>query len=313
MLTLNSKMDIKKINEKLKAFVCKFREWQQRPYQVKGLSEEEHVCATCNTQYKGNFCPCCGQSAKVGRYSVKNTFLLFLEVWGLGNRSMFRTLRDLILRPGYMIRDYLGGMQMAYFPPFKLFFLSFMLSVLVSTGFNIKGENNLQQTVSSFQKDMWEDEDDEAPTKVEDPEQEAKLKELLIKYIKPSLDKTILWVYNHPNFATLLWLLIFSTPLYLLFRHCPNKPDLRFSEFFVTMVYTTTVMNLIETVDEFFRLESTTLSLCSYAYSLIPLKQFSGYSLKRTLFNLVLSLMIIGVTAIALLILVIVGFYHYFS
>ena len=50
-------------------------------------------------------------------------FLNFLDVWGLGNRGMFRTIRDLVLRPGYMIRDYLKGMQMAYFPPFNMFFL----------------------------------------------------------------------------------------------------------------------------------------------------------------------------------------------
>ena len=53
---------------------------------------------------------------------------LFLDVWGMGNRGMFRTLRDLILRPGYLIRDYISGMQMAYFPPFKLLFLLTALS-----------------------------------------------------------------------------------------------------------------------------------------------------------------------------------------
>ena len=67
--------------------------------------------------------------------------LNFLDVWGLGNRGMFRTIRDLLLRPGYMIRDYLSGMQMAYFPPFKLFFLLAALSILVTSGINIKGKN----------------------------------------------------------------------------------------------------------------------------------------------------------------------------
>ena len=33
---------------------------------------------------------------------------------------MFRTIRDLFWRPGYMIRDYLGGHHLSYFPPFKM-------------------------------------------------------------------------------------------------------------------------------------------------------------------------------------------------
>ena len=114
-----------------------FRKWQERPYEVAPMSEERHCCMTCGTEFQGNCCPRCGQSSRIGRYSFKKAFLLFLDVWGIGNRSMFRTLRDLIFRPGYMIRDYLSGMQMAYFPPFKLFFLLIALSLVVESGFNI--------------------------------------------------------------------------------------------------------------------------------------------------------------------------------
>ena len=106
------------------------------------MSGEQHTCSTCGTVFVGNYCPRCGQSAKIGRYSFRKAFLLFIDVWGLGNRGMFHTLRDLLLRPGYMIRDYLSGMQMAYFPPFKMFFLLSTLSILVSSGLNIKGENS---------------------------------------------------------------------------------------------------------------------------------------------------------------------------
>ena len=114
----------------------RFREWEQQPHEVAPLLEDEHVCATCGTRFEGNYCPRCGQSSKIGRYSFKKALLLFLDVWGVGNRGMFRSLRDLILRPGYMIRDYLRGMQMAYFPPFKMFFLLFTLTILIQSGLN---------------------------------------------------------------------------------------------------------------------------------------------------------------------------------
>ena len=123
----------------------RFKEWEQQPHEVAPLSENEHECATCGTHFEGNYCPRCGQSAKIGRYSFKKALLLFLDVWGVGNRGMFRSLRDLILRPGYMIRDYLRGMQMAYFPPFKMFFLLFTLTILIQSGLNIKGLNYYEQ------------------------------------------------------------------------------------------------------------------------------------------------------------------------
>ena len=54
----------------------------------------------------------------------------FLDIWGLGNRPMFRTLRELFWRPGYMVRDYLNGHRQFYFPPFKL--LAVVIVFLIS-------------------------------------------------------------------------------------------------------------------------------------------------------------------------------------
>ena len=152
----------------------KFREWQEMPHHVKPMTEEEHICPTCGRHYVDNFCPQCWQSSKIGRYSFKNAFLLFIDVWGLGNRGMFRTIRDLLLRPGYMIRDYLRSMQMAYFPPFKMFFLITALSLVIDSGLNIRGMNRLEHReeeteelfgVESSSKDKGNSEEIEAKTK----------------------------------------------------------------------------------------------------------------------------------------------------
>lgn len=59
----------------MKKLFRRFKEWKQRPYEVAPLSEEYHDCATCGTHYQGNYCPRCGQSAKIGRYSFKNAFI----------------------------------------------------------------------------------------------------------------------------------------------------------------------------------------------------------------------------------------------
>lgn len=123
--------------EKRTAWLRAFRMWQRRPYEVAPLKSESHVCSSCKTEFTGNYCPRCGQAAEVGRFSFKKTLMLFLDVWAIGNRSMLRSLRDLMLRPGYMIRDYLSGMRSAYFPPFKMFFLLAAFSLIVEYGFDL--------------------------------------------------------------------------------------------------------------------------------------------------------------------------------
>ena len=123
--------------EKRVAWLRAFRMWQRRPYEVAPLKNEHHVCSSCKTEFTGNYCPRCGQAAEVGRFSFKKTLMLFLDVWAIGNRSMLRSLRDLMLRPGYMIRDYLSGMRSAYFPPFKMFFLLAAFSLIVEYGFDL--------------------------------------------------------------------------------------------------------------------------------------------------------------------------------
>ena len=261
--------------EELKEKYKRFREWQQQPYQVKPLSTEGHVCTTCETHFEGNYCPRCGQSARIGRYSFKNAFLLFLDVWGLGNRGMFRTIRDLLLRPGYMIRDYLQGMQMAYFPPFKLLFLIIALSLLVQTGLNIKGVNRIDESIEMI---------DKATNISKEQDKNANEKQVTADYHK----EIIIWTYKHMTIVTLVFLLFFSGPLYFFFRHSPNIPDMRFSEFFVSVIYFTNMTSIYSIIWEFFcgniYLE-TLLSLLA----IIPLKQLSGYGYWHTIWRTLLA------------------------
>ena len=276
--------------EELKEKYRRFREWQQQPYQVKPLSEDKHVCTTCGTQYEGNYCPRCGQSSKIGRYSFKNAFLLFLDVWGLGNRGMFRTIRDLILRPGYMIRDYLQGMQMAYFPPFKLFFLLIALSLLVESGLNVKGVNRFEESMEMF--DKIEQENTQQVDEVG--------KQVTSDFLKQTREATI-WINNHMTIVLLVLLLLFSGPLYLFFRHCPNLPDMRFSEFFVAIIYFTDMWNIYSIIVAFLGISLYYESFIPIL-AIIPLKQLSGYSYWRTIWKTFLALVIFGGAFYAILI-----------
>ncbi|MBQ8715438.1 MAG: DUF3667 domain-containing protein [Prevotella sp.] len=301
---------LRRIKEKYRLF----REWQQQPYQVAPMSNESHQCATCGTHYEGNYCPRCGQSALVGHYSFKKAFLLFLDVWGLGNRSMFRTLRDLLLRPGYMIRDYLQGMQMAYFPPFKMFFLLIALSLLVATGFNIRMENRLEKSQELFLAgldDAFAEQDSvntvdtsklqkmSAAEKAKEQQREElnkKIEESSKQYSNKAYD----WTMRHISLVTMLFLLLLSVPLYFFFRKGPAYPNITYSEFFVAVVYSMNMVELVSIISNFLCL-TFYLDMFCYLLTVIPIKQLSGYGYLSTLFRFLLAMLLFAVVFIVTL------------
>lgn len=240
------------------------------------MSEEHHRCCTCGQEYQGNYCPCCGQSARIGRYSFKKAFLLFLDVWGMGNRGMFRTLRDLILRPGYMIRDYISGMQMAYFPPFKLLFLLTALMLVVESGVNLKGEN-----FSESDKEQVVKESDDSVVKKQADMTYNDYCEKLTQEFKTLAEK-------NPAVFWLLLLVVLSVPLYPLFRKSPAIPDLRFSELLITLVYTYDMFAIYNIIFSFFCIPNGFDDVV-YLLPAIPLKQLSGFKWWRTILYLILS------------------------
>ena len=297
-----------------------FREWQKVPHHVKPMSDDEHECPTCGRHYVGNFCPQCGQSAKIGRYSLKNALLLYLDVWGLGNRGMFRTIRDLFLRPGYMIQDYLRGMQMAYFPPFKMLFLLATLSLLVSSGLNIKGENQFEKEREELEEEHEQKhlEKESKQVALERSQQKAKTAESAHgesadkkaqqeKDTQSTDDNVVLilneWERSHGALMNLALLVPLTLLLYPFFRHCPNIPDMRLSEFFVAMVYMGNLQTMLEIVFTFFCLGDTS-ALAIMFVPIIPLKQFSGCGYIRCIFMYTLALLL----SIILLIILIVGY-----
>ena len=307
----------------------RFSEWKQQPHQVAPLSEVHHECATCGTHYEGNYCPRCGQSSKIGRYSFKNALLLYLDVWGLGNRGMFRTIRDLILRPGYMIRDYFRGMQMAYFPPFKLFFLLLALSVLVDSGMNIQGVNREKQNekesgelVTSFSKDVLHIEPREKKPEVkpeiktDKPLTKEDQKMMAVEESERLTTSFFEWLEQHGSVVMLAGLLVFSFPLYLLFRHSPAIPDLRFSECFVSMVYITDMFllyNIIPSLLCFSVKAEIIYNTLTLLLPIIPIKQMSGYSYWSTFWRLLAAFIPFVVVCILLFFAFVIGIFIYLT
>lgn len=304
----------------LKEKIAEFRAWQERPREVAANSQEEHECLNCHDHYTGNYCPRCGQAATTDRFSMKVAAENFADAYGMGERGMFRTIRDLILRPGYLILDYLHGMRASYFAPFKLFFLLTAISLLVTHGINIKGQNpSADEDMQSVVQKVEEKRATEGANTVEMDastvddgltEEENQLGERVESIFYNAVDVIARFQERFSSIFMLLMLMFLSGYLFLFFRHSPNIPDLRYAEFFIALLYITNMYTIYTIVFDFFCLNK--LSVLSIFLTLIPLKQMSGYSWWRTtlktavasisMFVLLIVLLVLALLVIGLLV-----------
>ena len=227
---------------------------------------------------------------------------------------MFRSIRDLILRPGYMIRDYLRGMQMAYFPPFKMFFLLLTLWLVVDSGLNIQFVNRDKQNKKETEQIFSRFKPKASLNATDDKADEKKNGILFTKEEKEKMFNQEYerrsgevgdWIEQHSSLLVLAGLLLFSLPLYLLFRRSPAIPDLRLSECFVAMVYITDMIliyGIIPSLLCFSVKAEIYYDLLSLLLAIIPIKQLSGYSYFSTIWRLLAAFIPFAIMCMILLI-----------
>lgn len=315
----------KKIN--LKEKIQQFKAWRERSREVAPMSQEEHECLNCHDHYTGNYCPRCGQAASTSRFSMKVAAENFAEAYGMGERGMFRTIRDLILRPGYLILDYLRGRRASYFAPFKMYFLLAAISLLVTHGLNITGHALHDDSENTTEEVKREHKNGKTPKTTDDFEENTPTmeqgitidedgvhnsfeadypeKSRMYSIINRTLDKIEFFSQKYPSINILLLLMLISGNLFLFFRHSPNIPDLRYPELFISLVYIANMYTVYSIVFDFFSL--TKLTALSLLLTIIPLKQMSGYSWLSTILRTFLAFTIMFVLFIVFIVLAVLG------
>lgn len=108
---------------KLKDWWTRYKAWQLNPFDYSFDDTETHQCANCEHEFIGTYCHYCGQKYNVGRITWNSIWQEFLNVWGIGGRSMLYSLWQLLWRPGYFISDYISGKRQVSFPPVKMMFI----------------------------------------------------------------------------------------------------------------------------------------------------------------------------------------------
>ena len=158
------------------------------------MGDEEHTCVNCGHEYKGNYCPACGQKATAGRITWDTVRTGVMDVWGLGSRSLLRSLWNLIVRPGSFISDYINGKWQVSFPPVKML-------VIVAICLYFLG----RLFYPEFWNELFEEE----------------VVESTASGAMGMLDTVVFWIVSHPEWSILFLFSFLIVPTWFVFRHAP--------------------------------------------------------------------------------------------
>lgn len=246
----------------------RFRTWQKasRTYSVKDTST--HRCNNCDHEFTGNYCPVCGQKATWGRITWASVRENVMLLWGMESHSMPYTLYQLMLRPGYLIGEYISGRRQVSYPPVKMLFVVAVVYAIIKQLLGIEIEPLTAK--------------------------EEKIKFIVI---------VINWLKANPGWGMMTLTIFLIIPTWFFFRFAPCYPRHSLPESFFIQIFMSSLMLICLLLSEI----SEVLMLLIPFYYYITYRQLFGYRFWGTTWRLLLSL-IIWFTVIAMLAVTIILF-----
>lgn len=108
------------------------------------------TCKNCTQQFEGDFCNNCGQKSKIKPIN----FSYVLEEIRTGvfqfDKGLFFTIKELFIRPGHTIREYLQGKRVNHFKPIAFLLLLATLYAVTQYFLDIKQDSS--ESLDTFTK-----------------------------------------------------------------------------------------------------------------------------------------------------------------
>ena len=129
-----------------------------------GIATPTADCPSCGKSGAGEYCMHCGEEMKPERITLRFVVDQFFEMFvGFESNRLLHTFRDLAVRPGRTIRNYLQGERKPYYNPVDYALLMgglvIVLSLLVDEDMfsAMGGQNEADPTIPGFLRTAWED------------------------------------------------------------------------------------------------------------------------------------------------------------
>jgi hypothetical protein len=91
-----------------------------------------HICQNCGTDIAGKFCHACGQRASLAYdRSLKSFIEHFFEELFVWDSRALRSIKYLLIRPGFLTHEYISGRVQSYISPLKLFLFTSLISFFI--------------------------------------------------------------------------------------------------------------------------------------------------------------------------------------
>lgn len=75
------------------------------------------TCKNCSSAITGNFCSNCGQKGEVHRITIKHVIHDFLHAFTHADKGFLLLVKDLLIKPGIVVKEYIEGKRKKYFNP----------------------------------------------------------------------------------------------------------------------------------------------------------------------------------------------------
>jgi hypothetical protein len=94
---------------------------------------EDKTCLNCNHVVEKRFCPNCGQENTDTRKTFYHLFVHFFEDLTHYENAFWKTIKNLILKPAALTKEYLSGKRLSYLAPVRLYiFISFVTFFIIT-------------------------------------------------------------------------------------------------------------------------------------------------------------------------------------
>jgi len=151
------------------------------------------ICKNCNHKFEGQFCSYCGQNSKVQKIDFKYLTHEFSNSILQVNNGFLYTIKELFVRPGHTIREFLAGKRVRHFKPLAFVLVTSTIYVLTSYITNSK------TVLGDFISGLSEGFDSQSQTLA-------------------FFHNTLLWFENNYAYSTLFTLLFFSFASFIVYR-----------------------------------------------------------------------------------------------
>jgi hypothetical protein len=101
------------------------------------------------------FCPTCGQKTDTHRLNMGHIWHDLIHAFTHADKGFLFTLRELIIRPGIVAREYVSGKRKKYFNPFSFLFIVMGVYLVANGVFKpySANENQLRQVQATLRKE----------------------------------------------------------------------------------------------------------------------------------------------------------------